>query len=331
MSKKSILLVDDEEPILKTIGWELENNGFTVVTALNGQEAIDKLNSQQFELVITDLRMAPIDGIGVLKHAKMRFAEIGVIILTGYGEIGTAVEAIQMGADDYLQKPCDIEVLLKKAGNSFEKQDLLAKLRKQNAQLQEEITARKTVERKLQKSRANLNQMVEKRTAELAAIVEEMKIVVTTLQVKEREIEKKNCELQDINTTLNILLKRREQEQSDLKKELITNTQELVIPLLAKAETKVKGSTRDYINTAKIQLQEIFSEQSSHAPLMQARLSPRELQVVNMIKQDKTSKEIADLLGLSVRTVTTYRDNIRKKLRIKNQKKNLKKLLTSLQ
>jgi DNA-binding CsgD family transcriptional regulator len=64
--------------------------------------------------------------------------------------------------------------------------------------------------------------------------------------------------------------------------------------------------------------------------LSNAKLAPRELQIIHYIRQDKTSKEIADLLDLSVRTIESYRESIREKLRIKNQKKNLRKFITSL-
>ena len=150
MNNKSILLVDDEENILASIGWVLEKNNFRVTTATNGRQAIDLLRANHYDLVITDLIMTEVDGIAVLKQAKSCNPDAAVIILTGYGDVGSAVETLKLGAEDYLQKPCDIDDLLNKARRSFEKQDLVAKLRQQNEQLKNEIAARKIIEQELQ-------------------------------------------------------------------------------------------------------------------------------------------------------------------------------------
>jgi DNA-binding NarL/FixJ family response regulator len=330
MSNKSILLVDDEEAVLASVGWALEKNNFTVTTASDGQIAIDKLQTKQYDLVITDLLMPRVDGIGVLKLAKSLYPEIGVIVLTGYGEVGSAVRTLKLGADDYLQKPCDIHDLLNKARHSFEKQDLIARLRIRNTHLKREIAARKAVEIKLEESRANLEQQVAERTAELTKTVDELKNVLETLLAKENELQEKNRELQDMNTALNIMLKRRDQEHSEIRKEIASKTVETVLPLLKKAQTQASGSTKDYMETAQANLLDAFSKHPQDSVLTNAKLAPRELQIVHYIRQNKTSKEIAGLLNLSVRTIESYRENIRKKIRITNQKKNLRKFLTSI-
>ena len=330
MSDKSILLVDDEENILASIGWVLKKNNFKVTTASSGREAINFLRSTHFDLVITDLIMREVDGIAVLKQAKYLHPDVGVIILTGHGAVGSAVEAIKLGADDYLQKPCDMQDLLNKAARSFERQDMLTKLRDQNEQLKNEITARKNTELKLQEAHANLEQQVEDRTVELTATVDELKTVLKKLLTREKELKEKNRELHDTNTALSIILKRRDLEHNDIRKEIAAKTVEMVLPLLKKAQNQVTGSAKNYIETAQANLLDVFSQHPHDSVLTNAGLAPRELQIVHYIRQDKTSKEIADLLSISVRTVESYRDNIRKKLRIKNQKKNLKKFLTSL-
>jgi DNA-binding NarL/FixJ family response regulator len=330
MSNKSILLVDDEEAILNSIGWALEKNRFQVTTATDGQRAIDELRSRRYDLVITDLFMPRVDGIGVLKQAKSLYPDIGVIILTGYGDIGSAVQTLRLGADDYLQKPCDIDDLLSKARRSFEKQDLVAKLRTQNERLKSEIAARKGAELKLQESHANLEQQVLERTAELTRTVNELKTALETVLTKEKELQEKNRELHDINTTLNVVLKRRDKEQSEIRREIAAKTVETVLPLLKKAQSRATGSMKNYMETAQANLLDIFTKHPHDSILTHAKLAPRELQIVHYIRQNKSSKEIADLLGLSLRTIESYRENIRKKLRIKNQDKNLKKFLTSI-
>ncbi|OGR15946.1 MAG: hypothetical protein A2X81_14915 [Desulfobacterales bacterium GWB2_56_26] len=330
MNRKTILLVDDEEPILASIGWLLRANDFEVETASSGEEAIAILRERRFDLVVTDLVMPKADGITVLEEAKSLYPEIGVIILTGYGDIGSAVRTLQLGADDYLQKPCEIEDLVNKANRSFERQDLIARLKVQNEQLREEITARRIAEQKLEEARASLEQQVAERTAALSHTVDELKIALETLLSREKELQGKNLELQDLNTTLSIMLRRREQEHNDIRKDIAAETVETVLPLLKKAKTQLTGSARDYMETAQANLLDVFAKHPKDVVLVNARLAPRELQIVHYIRQDKTTKEIAVILGLSVRTVEAYRENIRVKLRIKNKKKNLKKFLTSM-
>ncbi|MFT5727105.1 MAG: DNA-binding NarL/FixJ family response regulator [Desulforhopalus sp.] len=330
MNNKSILLVDDEKYILASIGWVLEKNNFKVTPATNGREAIELLRANHYDLVITDLKMDKEDGLAVLKEAKKLYPETGVIILTGYADIGSAVETLKLGADDYLQKPCDIDDLLNKAKRSFEKQDLVAKLRDQNKQLKREIITRKTMELQLQESRANLEQQVEKRTEELSHTVNELKIVLKTLVLREKELQQKNQELHDTNTTLSVMLKRRDREQNEIRKEIAEKAVEMVLPLLKRAQNKATGPVKKYMETAQANLLDIFSTHRHDAVFTNAKLAPRELQVVHYIRQDKTSKEIADLLNLTVSTVESYRENIRKKLGIKNQQINLKKFLTSI-
>lgn len=330
MINKSILLVDDHETILTSLGWELGKNNFAVTTATNGQEAIDALQERHYDLVITDLVMPQVDGIEVLQEAKELYPDTGVIILTGYDDAASAVKALKLGADDFLLKPCDIDELLSKANRSFEKQDLLVTLQQQNTKLLAEITARKALEAKLQQSHNNLEHQVAKRTAELSETVNKLNTTLKSLQIREEELHEKNRQLNDMNTTLTVLLKRRDEEHLDIRKELAAKTAELVVPLLKKAENQVSGTAQNYLATAQENLRSLFAQHSPGTLLANAKLAPRELQVVNYIKQNKSSKEIAEILDLSVRTVEFYREKIRKKLGIHSQKKNLKKFLTSL-
>lgn len=330
MSSKTILLADDEEAILASISWALEKNNFSVTTAKNGDEAIDFLKARYFDLVITDLVMPVTDGLEVLEQAKRLYSEIGVIILTGYGDIDSAIQALRLGADDYLQKPCDIDDLLNKIRHSLERRDLLSRLRLRNEQLQNEIAARQIVETKLKESQAHLEQKVAQRTADLSKAVAELETTLTALMRREKELREKNLELQDINTTLNTLLKRREYERDAVRKEIAVKAVETVLPLLKKVKNQTTGQNRSYMETAQANLLEVVSAHSNNTLLGHAKLTPRELQIIHYIRQNKTSKEISELLNLSVRTVEYYRDNIRKKLRIKNRKKNLRKFVTSI-
>lgn len=110
-NKIKILLVDDEVISLQNVGHYLENQGFQITTTETGTEALELLNKQHFDLVITDLKIGDIDGVQILKTAKELYPEIEVIIVTGYATIHSAVEAMAQGAFYYLPKPITLKEL----------------------------------------------------------------------------------------------------------------------------------------------------------------------------------------------------------------------------
>lgn len=124
MSVKSVLIVDDEESILKTLSFNLSQQGYKVETASSGEECIEKFKQTEPDLVVTDLMMEGIGGIEVLKTIKRLKKDTMVIVLTGYGSMNTVVEALRLGAYDYLQKPCDRSELSLKISKCLDKQDL---------------------------------------------------------------------------------------------------------------------------------------------------------------------------------------------------------------
>jgi len=108
-----ILVVDDEVSIREMIKKGLSQMGeFNVETAQNGVEAIEKIEKEIFDLVLTDLKMPEMDGLELLRNIKGTRPEVMVILMTAYGSIETAVEAMKMGANDYITKPINFEDLL---------------------------------------------------------------------------------------------------------------------------------------------------------------------------------------------------------------------------
>jgi DNA-binding NtrC family response regulator len=113
MESMKILVVDDEAPVREMLRKGLSELGrFTVEPAQNGLEAIEKLEKDVFDLVLTDLKMPEMDGIELLRTIKVTRPEIMVILMTAYGSIETAVEAMKIGANDYITKPIDFNELL---------------------------------------------------------------------------------------------------------------------------------------------------------------------------------------------------------------------------
>jgi DNA-binding response OmpR family regulator len=126
--RKSVLIVDDEPTILNSLSRELTIAGLQVSMAAGGEEAISRITTGFFDLVTTDLLMPGVDGFQVLETAKQKAGHTMVIILTGHGAMESAIAALRLGADDFLQKPCDTDELLYRISNCFEKQELLKKI-----------------------------------------------------------------------------------------------------------------------------------------------------------------------------------------------------------
>ena len=113
-----ILVVDDDESIVKLLSEFISEQGYRVDTALCGNKALDKLSSHIYDLVIIDLNLPDISGIEIIKWINRQAPETISLILSGYATIESTLEAISLGAFDYLVKPCDMDELLAKGNNA---------------------------------------------------------------------------------------------------------------------------------------------------------------------------------------------------------------------
>lgn len=112
MDKQKILLVDDEKDILELFSEALEQEGYSVATAHNGNEGIEKFKGDIFDIVLSDLNMPGISGLGFLKEIKRLNSRVPFIIITAYGSIETTVQALKDGAFDYITKPVKMEEIV---------------------------------------------------------------------------------------------------------------------------------------------------------------------------------------------------------------------------
>lgn len=133
MPQASILIVDDEELIRENLRLDLSESGYAVDTAENGSRALSLLE-KEYDLVVTDLIMDEIDGIELLRQAKAKRPDQAVFILTGYGELESAIEALRLGADDYLLKPYNHDELILRVAKSMAARNL-----RQTVQLYESL------------------------------------------------------------------------------------------------------------------------------------------------------------------------------------------------
>lgn len=162
--------------------------------------------------------------------------------------------------------------------------------------------------------------------------ISHLKEVERALKERETELQIKTNYLEELNSALKVLLKRREDDKKELEQNVVANVKELVLPYLKKLKSgRMDERQKALVNILESNLREIVSPFLNRISINFLNLTPTETQVANFVKQGKTTKEIADLLGLSTRTIESHRESIRKKLGIKNRKSNLRTHLLSLQ
>ena len=438
LAEIAILLVDDEKLIRKSFARDLKAEHFTVTAVAGGQEAINALERAKYDLVITDLMMPDVDGYAVLKTAKRLAPETSVIILTGYGDMRSAIDALRLGADDFTLKPCEIEELVFRIRRCLEKRSLLQRLAQQNKllalqnrQLEEEMHQRQLVEAQLRASEHRFHlaldaasngvwdrnlltgevyyganwqhtlgyeandatsgeltfenlvhpddreKVLAQREAHIQGLTQRYEVeyrirnqaggwqwmlsrgqvvardaqgkaqrivgtVTDITRMKEAEAELKRnqdeleqrvkertTELSQANVALNVLLKKREDDREILAEQVLSNTSKLVEPFFDRlSESRLTEQQRMLVDILRTNIKELTSPFASQYSSKLVRLTPAEMQVANMVKQGKRSKEIAEILHLSPGTVNIHRKNIRKKLDIAHQKTNLQTMLS---
>ncbi len=128
MDTRPILVVDDDEEMRKAIEETLHRKGYATVSARNGKEALDRIDKGGLQLVVTDVRMPVMDGMTVLREARKRCPRLPFLLVTAFGTVSQAVDAVKEGAVDYLLKPFTADILLDKvraaqSEGSTQKQD----------------------------------------------------------------------------------------------------------------------------------------------------------------------------------------------------------------
>jgi PAS domain S-box-containing protein len=426
----SILFVDDEDVIRKSFQRELQVEGFAVTVAAGGAEAIGALEKDAYDLVITDLMMPGIDGFGVLKAAKKLAPLTSVIILTGYGDMTSAIDALRLGADDFTLKPCEVEELIFRIRRCLERRTLLQMLSVRNQRLEEEIKRRELAEQEVVASEArfrlaldassngvwdrnlvtdevyfgdnwlrNLGYQdpaeiqgqtfasllhpedrervlalreahVRGETARYEAeyrlrnkagggqwILSRGQVVARDAQGKglrlvgthtdvtrlkkveaeleraraglERRVRERTDELSKANIALSVLLKKREQDQATLAEQVLANSTKLVEPFLDRLkDSGLNEQQKELLDILRASIVELTSPFASGFSTKLIRLTPAEIQVANLVKLGKRTKEIAAIMHLSPGTISIHRKNIRKKLELTHRKTNLQTMLS---
>lgn len=122
----NLLIVDDEQSYRQLLTLVFQGDGHNIRTAMNGRDALQQLESESADVIITDVKMPDMDGIELLRSLREFLPDIGVILMTAFATVETAREAFKLGADDFIQKPFDVEELKIIVKKALEKQELIA-------------------------------------------------------------------------------------------------------------------------------------------------------------------------------------------------------------
>src|SRR5919204_3039770 len=152
MADPRVLVVDDERSMRELLSIMLKQSGYHVVAADGGEEAVAALAREPFDLVITDLRMRKVDGIAVLRAAKEHSPHTVVLVVTAFASTETAVEAMKLGAYDYITKPFKLDEIRLIIANAIERK----RLQDENVALKRQLRKERGFEHFIGKSRGML-------------------------------------------------------------------------------------------------------------------------------------------------------------------------------
>ena len=162
--------------------------------------------------------------------------------------------------------------------------------------------------------------------------ITELKKTEHALREREKELEIKTRNLEEVNTALKVLLNKRDEDKTEVEEKVLFNVKELVIPYLEKLKnTGLNATQKAFTDILETNLNDIISPFSRRMSSRYLNLTPTEIHIANLIKQGKRTKEIAALMNVSRRTIESHRENIRVKLGLKNKKANLRTHLLSIQ
>ncbi|MBW2005946.1 MAG: helix-turn-helix transcriptional regulator [Deltaproteobacteria bacterium] len=166
---------------------------------------------------------------------------------------------------------------------------------------------------------------------QVARNITERMQVERALRERERELELKTSSLEEANAALKVLLKKRDEDKIELEEKVLSNVKQLIFPYVAKIKkSPIDDRQMTLLNIIESNLDDIVAPFSRQLVLKYSNLTPKEIQVAGLVKEGKTTKEIAQLLTSSTDVIEFHRKNLRKKLGLRNKKSNLRSYLLSL-
>lgn len=349
-----ILVVDDEQPTLdsyqqvlcpernplgsepemealaaKLFGEKLQRPSeavFDLVLCGQGDEAVEAAKTaieanRPFAVAFIDVRLPPgPDGVWTAEHIRALDPHMAIVMVTAYSDVDPSEIAGRVLPEDkllYVQKP-------------FHPQEI--------RQFASALGAKWQAERALRRAHAELEDRVQERTAELKKINQRLENEIAEHEKAEEALRKREAELrlnsrhlEEVNTALRVLLRQRDEHKVEIEEKVLSNLRELVIPYIETLqESDLDAKQMSCVNMLESNLKDLISPFSQKLSSEYLGLTPKEIQVANLVREGKTTKEIAELLNVSTNAIVFHRYHIRKKLGLKNQKINLRSYLSSL-
>jgi len=299
----TILVIDDEKIIHESCGRILQEKGYVVETAMSGQEALEKLKGKRYDLVLSDIKMPGESGIDLIRSVKSKYPDTAVVMVTVIDDQETAKTVLKMGIYGYIIKPFDENQILISVANALRRREL---------------------EQRERHYREDLERAVFERTEELTRSNEQLK-------TKKAELHRQTEELNELNSALSVLLKKREQDKDALEEKVMCNIKRVAVPYIEKLkQSRLTDEQITCLNILESNLNDIVSSFAKELSSKYLALSPTEIQVAVLIKEGKQTKEIADILNLSSHTIVSHRYKIRSKLGLKNKRVNLRAYLRTI-
>lgn len=293
-----IMIVDDDVIIAQELEEILTYAGYDVVMTLySAEEAIDFAIDLRPELIIMDILFpGGMDGITAARKIKEDLG-IPVMFFTGHSELELVDRAKDLEPVGYLVKPFLEAQVISNVKLAFHQIKIKKELREVHDQLEERVR---------------------KRTKSLAA---------ANLKLKETAMH-----LEEANTALKVLLRKRDQDKEEFEEKILANVKLLIEPHLESLKNSNLGiNQKEHLTLVESSLKEIVSPFSQRLTSKYVGLTPGELEVAYLVKEGRRTKDIAQILNLSDKTIEDYRKQLRMKLGIKNKRINLRTCLLSLQ
>ncbi len=308
----NILVVDDNPENLGILVKVLGDAGYKVRAASNGALAMGAVERSLPDLILLDIKMAGMDGYEVCRKLKEdgRTSEIPVIFISALNDLDDKVKGFGLGCADYITKPFQFEEVLARVHTHLSHHKLKKQQKGQIMLLHHELIERRRIEDELRESHDRMEENVARRTAEL---------------------KEKSSHLEEVNQALKAMLDQRDLERRAVEENMAINLKKYVYPYIDRMRNSpLEDEQLTRLNIIETNLSELVVPAHRGISSKYIDLTPAEIKVADLIRQDKGSKEIAEHLNLSLSTVSNFRHNIRKKLGLNKKKTNLKTYLAAM-
>ena len=298
-----VLIAEDDYFVAQEIKRVLRNNDrYKIIgEAGDGEQAIKMVTELMPDIILMDIKMPKVDGLKATRLIQEK-RPTPVVILTAHDSEDLLDKASQAGVGAYLTKPPQAADMNRAMIMAIARHRDLMQVRRLNAELKE--------------SREELQDTLKK--------------INGIVSVRTNLLEKRTRELEEMNAALQLLIKQVGRSSTEAEEKLVLNIRNLVDPYLKKLEVRLNNSdSQVFLQLIKTNLDQILSSTSKAITDPHYNLTPREIEIADLIRHGKTNKDMGRFLNISLDTIKFHRANIRKKLGLTKRQKNLRSFLLS--